>query len=111
MEVGESVPVALEREIAEEAGRKCEIREYLGAIENAWMEDGVRQWEITHFFNVEIAEVEAHPDIIPAEEGFDLTWITSDEFEKMNLLPVPLRDLMKNWVRGDKKAWWASTMN
>jgi len=91
VEEGESVPVALEREIMEGAGRKCEVKEYLGAIENAWVEDGVRQWEITHFFNVAIADVETHPDIIPAEEGFDLMWITPNEFEKRNLLPCQLR--------------------
>ena len=111
VEEGESVPVALEREIAEEAGRKSEVNEYLGAIENAWMVDGVRQWEITHFFNVKIADIETRPDIISAEEGFDLIWVTPNEFEKLNLLPIPLRDFMKNWATGDGKIWWASTMD
>ena len=111
VEEGESVPVALEREIMEEARRKAEAKEYLGAIENAWMEEGARQWEITHFFNVKITDIETHPDIIPAEEGFDLIWVTPDEFGKLNLLPTPLRGFMKNWAAGDRGIWWASAMD
>ena len=110
VESGESVPAALEREMLEETGRKCEIKEYLGAIENAWIKDGGREWEITHFFHVVIPDLEADSHILPAEEGFDFLWINSDEFEKLNLLPVPLRNLMKNWAGGDTTIWWASTM-
>jgi 8-oxo-dGTP diphosphatase len=110
VEIGESITTALEREVMEESGRKCEIKEYLGAIENAWIQDGVRQWEITHFFHVIIPDLEDRPDILPAEEGFDFTWITPDDFENLNFFPIPLRDFMKNWAGGDKKIWWGSTM-
>jgi len=110
VETGESVTAALQREIMEECGRSCEIKEYLGAIENAWIEDGVRQWEITHFFHAIISDLEDNPNVVPLEEGFDLLWIVPDEFEKLNFLPEPLRDLMKSWANGDKKIWWGSAM-
>lgn len=110
VEEGESVPEALIREVREEAGRVCVVDEYLGAIENKWTEGDVQQWEITHFFSVTISDLALHPEVVPAEEGYDFLWAAPDAFETLNLLPMPLRDLMSGLANGEKKTWWASTM-
>lgn len=110
VETGESVIAALRREIMEECGRKCEVNEYLGAIENAWLENGVNQWEITHFFRATISDLKNNPDIISAEDRLEFLWIGAGEFERENLLPLPLRDLIRRWINGDKTIWWASTI-
>jgi hypothetical protein len=94
----------------EEYGRDCEVREYLGAIENAWVENGVNQWEITHFFCIDIPTFASNPDIISAEDRLEFLWIAPEDFQKENLLPHPLRGLIKRLIGGDKTAWWASTI-
>jgi ADP-ribose pyrophosphatase YjhB (NUDIX family) len=110
VEIGESTTVALTRELTEELGVSSKIENYLGAIENAWMESETRHWEITHFFHVTLPEVKNDQTVLPAEEGFDVIWITPDEFEKMNFLPISLRDLLSSWLKGVRKTWWASSM-
>jgi ADP-ribose pyrophosphatase YjhB (NUDIX family) len=110
VEIGESATVALEREMLEECGRKIEIKGYLGAIESAWEKNDSREWEITHFFQAEIPDLETNPNVVPFEDGFDVIWITPEEFEEMNFLPMPLRELLIAWANGDKKIWWASKM-
>lgn len=111
IEVGEGAVAALRREIVEECGRNCDVHEYLGAIENAWVENGVNQWEITHFFRATISDLKNNSDITSAEDRLEFLWIGAREFEKENLLPLPLRDLIKRWVSGDRAIWWTSTID
>ena len=108
VEEGESIPIALEREMLEESGRACEVGEYLGAVEQSWISDEVKHWEVTHLFHVIIPDLETNPEVVPAEEGFDFIWIAPNEFEQFNFLPKVQRGLMVEWVNGDKKTWWAS---
>ena len=110
VEIAESIPTALARELTEELGRKCNVGKYLGAIENAWTHDDVKEWEVTHFFYVTIPDLETNPVVAPAEDGFDCIWIAPDEFEKYNMLPLPLRNLLKNWNVEKSTTWWASSM-
>ena len=110
VETGESATVALTRELKEELGVSSKIESYLGAIENAWIEGETRHWEITHFFHVTLPEVKDSETIVPAEPGFDVIWVTPSEFEELNFLPVPLRDLLAEWLKGVRKTWWASSM-
>ncbi|OGI63746.1 hypothetical protein A2914_01045 [Candidatus Nomurabacteria bacterium RIFCSPLOWO2_01_FULL_41_21] len=107
VEEGESVPEALKREILEEAGVRCEVKEYLGAIEQAWERNGEKHWEITHYFDISVLKPE---NIKPMEEDLIFTWITPAEFESKNLLPIPLRELLKSWAKGERKTWWGSDM-
>jgi 8-oxo-dGTP pyrophosphatase MutT (NUDIX family) len=110
VEEGESVPVALEREMLEESGRACEVGGYLGCVEQSWISGDTKHWENTHLFHVTIPHLETNPDIKPSEEGFDFLWIAPAEFEKYNFLPKIQRDLMQAWAQGDEKTWWASSM-
>lgn len=108
VETGESATIALIRELKEELGIDGEIEKYLGAIENAWIEDGIKEWEITHFFKFK-SPVDTH-SIKSIEEGVEIVWLSPAEFEKFNLLPVPLRNFLKDWNLKNQKAWWASSM-
>ena len=110
VETGESIVAALKREILEECGRDAEIKEYLGAIENAWIEDDVKQWEIAHFFHAVIPDIESKSNILSLEPHIKFFWTAPEKFKRVNLLPMPLRNLAKAWAEGDKKIWWASTI-
>lgn len=106
VEEGESVTVALGREILEETGHKCKVGEYLGAIEHAWVEGDAKHWEVTHFFEVKFPGLSDLRKITSAEEDLDFKWIAPRDFEKENLLPQPLRELLVE----NKKPWWGSTI-
>jgi len=110
VENGESAPAALEPEILEETGRKCEIKEYLGAAENAWIKNDVPNWEILHFFRVSIPDSKTNPGIISPEDDIEFFWASPEEFEKINLLPVFTREILKKWAEGDRSVWWGSNM-
>ncbi len=111
IETGESIPETIRREMVEECGRACVVKEYLGAIEHSWEEGEVINWEINHVFHVEIADLDKNPEIKSLDERFDFIWISSDEFENVNMLPIPIRGLMKKWEKGDKATWWGSSMD
>ena len=49
IELGEKAEEALAREIREELGEESRTTSFLGAIENSWVQDGVRQHEINLF--------------------------------------------------------------
>lgn len=110
VEDGEGMIAALCREMTEECGVHIENEYYLGAVEQSWVEDDVIQWEIVHYFSAEIPDLTADTDIVSHEEKLEFLWIAPEEFETENLLPLPLRDLIKRWISGNKAIWWASTM-
>ncbi len=111
VEVGESIPAGLRREIMEETGMEANIKQYLGAIEQSWTEGDVRQWEVNHFFQVDIPQVQGAAEIISKEPRYEYLWITPDEFATLDLLPVPVRELLQEWATGDRTIFWASDMN
>lgn len=111
VEAGEGLEVALKRELLEETGRNSNIKEYLGAIENSWVQGKTKEWEITHFFRGAIQDFEAQPQqVVSVEEDLEFLWVGPSEFEKLNLLPLPLRPLLDNVVKNENKIWWASSM-
>lgn len=63
VEVGESAENALIRELREELGVNCSIKNFLGVIENKWEEREVFHHEINHIFEIDSQEL--HTDFIP----------------------------------------------
>jgi len=110
VETGESTVAALRREMTEECGRKIENEHYLGAIEQSWVEGNVRQQEIVHYFFAEIPDLAANPNVVSTEDNLEFFWVTPEEFEKVNFLPMPLRGLIAAYLKGDTQTWWVSNM-
>ncbi len=109
IENGEGMLAALRREMMEECGKHIENEHYLGAIEQSWIEDNTRQWEIVHYFSAEISDLTADTNIISKEEKLEFLWIAPEDFEKENFLPLSVRGLIIAYLTGDQKIWWAST--
>jgi 8-oxo-dGTP pyrophosphatase MutT (NUDIX family) len=110
VEDAESLPFALKREILEETGRNCEVVKYLGAIEQVWNSNDKKEWEITHFFEIKILDLDKDSNLVPAEpeKGYEFLWLAPEEIKDKNLFPLPLQELLISWSQGDKSIWWGS---
>ncbi len=108
IESEESIITTLEREAKEEFGRDVVVKEYLGAVEHSFG-DNPKHFEINHIFHVEIPNLDKNHEVHSMEDHEEFMWVSPDEFEKYNLQPFPLQELIKKWVAGDISIWWAST--
>lgn len=61
VEFGESLPVALARELAEEVGLCIHVSNYLGAIEHQWREGDLHRHQINHVFSALLPGTDAVP--------------------------------------------------
>jgi ADP-ribose pyrophosphatase YjhB (NUDIX family) len=107
-EIGESLSVSLIREIKEEIGLSAETKEYLGVVENCWLENNIYHREINHVFEVKISNFNAEIKPHSQEDHLEFFWIRSEDFDKQNLLPKIVRPLVKNWLKGSNKIWHES---
>lgn len=110
LEAGESMIVALRREMIEECGRTTENEHYLGAIEQSWTESGVREQEIVHHFSADITDLATDSNISSREEHLEFLWIAPEDFEKENFLPRSSRELIVRYLDGNRSVWWASNV-
>ena len=104
IDFGEAAKVALARELKEEIGADVTIRNFRGAIENAWDD----QCEVSLVFDV---QHDLSKDIVPMpaspeEEHLEFLWIHRDELGNHNLLPAPLLQ----WLTEKNHPPWASTI-
>ncbi len=110
VEAGESLKHALVRELKEELGIEVELVRYLGAIEHSWEDAADDNHEIGHFFQVTSSGTSADQSPRSLEEHIEFTWLTPSEFDKQNLQPAPLRQLLANLKSQPQTIWYASTI-
>ena len=111
VEAGESLKHALVRELKEELGIEVELVRYLGAIEHSWEDAADDNHEIGHFFQVTSSGTSADQSPRSLEEHIEFTWLTPSEFDKQNLQPAPLRQLLANLKSQPQTIWYASTID
>jgi len=110
VEFGESAPVSLVREIAEEMGVKSRAGRFLGAVEHAFMQKGRPHCEINLVFELTIPRVRPGRPI-PVQEGhLDFRWLPLADLGASALEPQALRRLIRGWAKGGPAAW-ASTLD
>lgn len=112
VEPGESCVTTLQRELAEELGIACRVDDYLGAIEHRWWDTDHEIWqhELNHYFAAHSPDLQPGVNPEAIEDHLLFFWSTVEEFERHNLLPVPLRGMIAHWLEGDQTIWWASTL-
>ena len=106
---GESAGSALIREIKEEIGKTAMVKQFVGAVEAAWAENGEDQHEINLLFEISIQDL--NPSVPPAsrESHLEFLWASPDELEEEhNLLPAPLIDCLTNWKSDG--CFWGSAL-
>ena len=109
VELGESIEGALVREIKEELGTPCCIHGYLGAVENIWIADGMREAEIFHIFHIHIPQLGPGGSVVSLERKSEFFWCPITDLETVRLLPAVLIPMIKRWVSGDPRPWWGTT--
>lgn len=110
LEAGESLPVALERELLEETGQRCVVGDYLGAVEHAWEEGGRRHFELNHFFLASFPDLDDPHDLNCAEKHLLFIFAAPDALELLGLEPRPVIGWIQKLARGEIPPIWASSL-
>lgn len=111
IEFGESAKDALIREIEEELGIRCTVGSLLGLVEHKWEKQGILHCEINQVFKVESEELKTDYNPRSSEAHLEFFWCSADDLINKNLQPYPLRNLIKDYLNGNKDVWWESTLN
>lgn len=111
VEVGESAENALIRELQEELGVNCSIKQFLGVIENQWQDKEVLHHEINHIFEIDSQEL--HIDFIPKSKESHLAfhWIdyNQDALHTYKIMPVPsVKELLERKLSDELLNCWIS---
>ena len=92
IEFGETGREALVREIKEEMGLKATAGEFLGVIENSFLQHGKRHCEINLVYEMKVEGFDGFK-LESKEDWIGFEWADVDELEEANLLPESIRPL------------------
>ncbi len=87
VEFGETGREALEREMREETGLPFKVGEFLGVLENSFMQDGKRHCEVNLVYSMEAPQ----GDVASKEDWISFEWCAPEGFAAANLLPEQFR--------------------
>lgn len=84
IEFGETGRVALEREIREEMGVSASATDFLGVVEDTFVQDGVPHAEINLVYRLEFP---VRPSAVAKEDWIAFEWRDLADLDGANLLP------------------------
>ncbi|KXY38691.1 DNA mismatch repair protein MutT [Bacillus cereus] len=111
VEIGESAENALIRELREELGVTCSIKQFLGVIENQWQAKETLHHEINHIFEIDSNELKSDFTPISKESHLAFHWI---DFNKENInfytiMPTPsVKELLERKLSDELLTCWIS---
>ena len=107
VEFREQARAALEREIAEELGRRAKAGRFLGCVEHAFCQKGRWHAEINLVFELRIPGLTPATPLPPQEEWIEFCWAPLAKLRRARLEPSVLIDHLPRWLR--KSAGFAGT--
>ena len=96
---------ALLREIKEELNRTAEIVDFIGIIENNWVEEEVSFYETNFLFSV---DMEGRDGLLSAEEGVSFEWVPLADIGNVDIRPACLKRYVNEISSGAFEALWFS---
>ncbi len=94
IEFGETAREALARELDEELGVSIKSAEYIGTVENIFLQEGERHHEVNLVFSV-ILQMPSHTS---KEDHIEFALIDREEFKNETILPVALKESIIKWL-------------
>ena len=94
IEFGETMKEALKREIYEEMGARVTTSQFIGGIENFFLQDGEKKHEVSFVFQIDIDSEE----IVSRERHIAFFWLSMGEFIEKNIVPPALKDAIIAWT-------------
>lgn len=99
----ESAEQALKRELKEELHISVRKFEFIGTVENIYIEDRQKHHEINLVFSAKVDKIKTCSK--ENHIGFEL--IDVKKFSKTKIYPIALKKAILKWLK-DKKSFWAS---
>jgi len=113
IEHGESAETALLRELKEETGANCKIKQFLGCLEYSF-EPGhssiCHNHEYNFIFEVESEYLTSDKRITCPEKHIELVWMPISRLSKIDFRAEPLRKLLPLWLDGNSDNKFMSEM-
>ena len=94
IEFGETGREALVREIKEEMGLDATADEFLGVVENSFLQHGKKHCEINLVYEMTLEGLEASASLQSQEDWIGFEWADVDKLDEANLLPESMRPLV-----------------
>jgi 8-oxo-dGTP diphosphatase len=92
VEIGESIPVAIARELQEELDCQATIGRYLGAVEASFQSEDTLNFEINHLFEVTLND----SSFTSQEPHLEFFWADLSDLTLLNLQPAALIELLRH---------------
>ncbi|PGO23425.1 DNA mismatch repair protein MutT [Bacillus cereus] len=111
VEIGESAENALIRELREELGVTCSIKQFLGVIENQWQAKETLHHEINHIFEIDSNELKSDFTPISKESHLAFHWIdfNKENINSYTIMPTPsVKELLKRKLSDELLTCWIS---
>ncbi len=106
--MGERAEAAIKREILEELGEKACVKQFIGAVECTWSENGQDHQEINLVFEVDIQNLDPSTTPTSREAHLEFIWAKLIELEAYKLCPIPLIECLMSWESGYHTFWGSS---
>lgn len=107
VEPGETLELAMRRELKEETGADNVDLSYLGCIEHLWIERSASIHDLTHFFLAEAPTLTPKTTPVCDDEGVEMFWMPIADMERTPIKPEAQKPFIQRVIAGDKTAWWA----
>ena len=99
---------SLTREIKEELGLAAAVGRFLGAVQNAFIQEGAPHAEINLVFEMDIPGIDPSRDPESMEDYIEFCWQPIDALAESVLEPSVLRQLIPEWITGATPSQWAT---